>query len=185
MYCLMFIYSIGGSSLSCSFASSSPSPSSLASSSPLSSSSPSSSAPSSSSAHDRTDRVMAVDDWRLLVRHLSSIFETSLQTTAAAASSDGDDAYRDHSILDSKMHPITTGRHCNSDRDRYSDSDRHRDRHSDKDSDRDRDRDSYSFFQAFPLVAFNANSWQRMRSLLITPDLLQVVYMTTYPCTAV
>lgn len=105
------------------------------------------------------------------MRHLSSIFETSLKTAVS------DDSYREHSILDSKMHPITSGRHCNRDRDSVIDKDSDEDR--DRGSDRGRDSDaalSCFFFQAFPLVAFNANSWQRMRSRLITSELLQVMY---------
>ena len=137
------VCSTGGTSLSCSF---------------TLSSTPST---SSSAAHDR---VMAVEDWRLVVRHLSSIFETSLKTAVS------DDSYREHNILDSKMHPITYGRHCNRDRDSDVDKD------NDRGSDRDAALSCCCFFQAFPLVAFNANSWQRMRSRLITPELLQVMY---------
>jgi len=160
--CLLCVCSTGGTSLSCSFASSSTSSSLI----PSTSSSISSS--TSSSAHDR---VMVVEDWRHVVRHLSSIFETSLKTAVS------DDSYREHSILDSKMHPITYGRHCNRDSDSVIDKD------SDEDKGRCRDNDSDAalsccFFQAFPLVAFNANSWQRMRSRLITPELLQVMYTT-------
>jgi len=158
------VCSTGGSSLSCSFASSSTPSSSTPSTSAISSSSSS----TSSSAHDR---VMVVEDWRHVVRHLSSIFETSLKTAVS------DDSYREHSILDSKMHPITYGRHCNRDSDSVIDKD------SDEDKGRCKDNDSDAalsccFFQAFPLVAFNGNSWQRMRSRLITPELLQVMYTT-------
>jgi len=154
--CLLCVCSTGGTSLSCSFASSS---------------TPSTSAISSSTSSSAHDRVMVVEDWRHVVRHLSSIFETSLKTAVS------DDSYREHSILDSKMHPITYGRHCNSDSDSDIDNDSDKNRGRDSDSDSDAAL-SCCFFQAFPLVAFNANSWQRMRSRLITPELLQVMYTT-------